>query len=1041
MLKSHEKFYASDGHRLILVADDEFINREILGAILEEEYKVIFACDGQETMDQIQNNKDELSLVLLDLMMPIKSGLEVLREMKANPELSRIPVIVLTADQDAEIESLNIGAIDYISKPYPQPGIILARVLKAIELSEDRDIIQSTERDTLTGLYNREYFYRYAEQYDQHHKDVPMDAVVLDINHFHMINERFGTAYGDDVLRKIGEKIRESVADSDGIVCRREADTFMAYFPHGKDYNEILKNASIGLSEDVAVNRNVRLRLGVYANVDKSMEIERRFERAQMAADSIRNNYTKTVGFYDDKMHEKQIYAEQLIDDFHAAIEEKQFKVYYQPKFDIRPKVAALSSAEALIRWQHPTMGLISPGVFIPLFEENGLIRELDHYVWRETARQIREWKNQYGYACPVSVNTSRIDMSDPGLVTTFEKILEENDLRPEDLVLEITESAYTQDSGQIVETVNHLRNLGFKIEMDDFGTGYSSLNMISEFPIDALKLDRMFIKNAFSEQQDTRMLTVVLDIADHLAVPVIAEGVETEEQVNVLKKLGCDYVQGYYFSKPVPPKDFEPFILARKDLKEEDLIPEVIENEEDGTVAETEKKREKKPVKLRAINFAFVILTFVLSLLLILTDISINRSHKAMDEASVNHDMAVKSAMELELGSDYLTESVRLFVVTGDLGFLENYFEEVNISQRRYNAVHDMEILLKNDQGEAYHCLTKALDTSNELMELEYQAIKLTQIIFQYDDSQLPEEVRSIVLDSELTAQSEEMLRKNAYELVFGKEYESYKEQIRGYVESCTDQLIEMTEQTMENTRSGMNRIMLLQVIILTLLVLAVLGEVVFVTTQIRIPLSRMVDQIQNQEQIEPKGAQELRFVMQTYNDYLEKNKTTNQQLSFEATHDALTGLLNRVGYESFMKTADQEHVALLIIDVDKFKTFNDTYGHDVGDKVLQRVAEVLTNLFRSVDAICRIGGDEFVVVMTRANSSMNQLVHNKIDYANTLLRNPKDDLPPITLSVGVAFSDRKDPKGDLFKDADTALYEVKGSVTHKCKIHGEEF
>ena len=216
-------------------------------------------------------------MILLDLNMPVKSGMDVLRELKEDAQLRHIPVIVVTSDQNAEVESLQIGAIDYIPKPYPQQGIILARVLKAIELSEDREIILSTERDPLTGLYNREYFYRYAEQYDQHHRDAEMDAIVVDVNHFHMINERFGTAYGDEILRRIGERIREEVAETDGIVCRRGADTFMAYCRHGKDYRDILEKAAVGLAEDESINSRVRLRMGVYANVDKTLEIERRF--------------------------------------------------------------------------------------------------------------------------------------------------------------------------------------------------------------------------------------------------------------------------------------------------------------------------------------------------------------------------------------------------------------------------------------------------------------------------------------------------------------------------------------------------------------------------------------------------------------------------------------------------------------------------------------------------------------------------------------------------------------------------------------------
>ena len=395
MLKSHEKFHSSNGKRMILVADDERINREILGVILDRDYEVIYASDGMEAIDQVHRWKDELSLVLLDLMMPFKSGKEVLQEIKSSQELEHIPVIVLTADQDAEIECLSIGAIDYIPKPYPQAGIILARILRAIELSEDREIIQSTERDPLTGLYNRDYFYRYAEQFDQHHKEMEMDAIVVDINRFHMINERFGSDYGDEVLRSIGERVREAISDTGGIVCRREADTFMAYCPHGLDYKTILDKASIVLTGAESVNSRVRLRMGVYTGVDKTMEIERRFDRAKMAADTVRNSFAKAIGSYDSTLHERELYAEQLIDDFHKAVEEKQFVVYYQPKFDIRPKEPVLISAEALVRWQHPRLGLVSPGVFIPLFEHNGLIQELDRYVWRETAAQIRAWKTR----------------------------------------------------------------------------------------------------------------------------------------------------------------------------------------------------------------------------------------------------------------------------------------------------------------------------------------------------------------------------------------------------------------------------------------------------------------------------------------------------------------------------------------------------------------------------------------------------------------------------------------------------------------------
>ena len=193
MLKSHERFHSVNGKRQILIADDEMINRAILGEMLKEDYEVIYAVDGAETLDKMRACRDTLSLVLLDILMPVKSGMDVLREVRNDDRLSRIPIIVMTAEKKAEIESLELGAIDFIPKPYPELGVIQARVRRTIELSEDREIIQSTERDPLTGLYNKDYFYRYARQFDQYHKDTVMDAVIVDVNHFHMITRCSGS--------------------------------------------------------------------------------------------------------------------------------------------------------------------------------------------------------------------------------------------------------------------------------------------------------------------------------------------------------------------------------------------------------------------------------------------------------------------------------------------------------------------------------------------------------------------------------------------------------------------------------------------------------------------------------------------------------------------------------------------------------------------------------------------------------------------------------------------------------------------------------
>ena len=558
--------------RHILIVEDEHINQMILGNMLEEDYEVLYASDGNEALEQVKTHKDDLAIVLLDLQMPQMSGMEVLKVMKEEEELRSVPVIVMTADQSAEVDCLKIGAIDFIPKPYPSAEIIQVRVNRCIELSEKRNIIQSTERDSLTNLLNLDYFLRYVRMYDQHYHDMPMDAIVLDVNHFHMLNERYGKQYGDSVLSRIGKRIRQISREIGGVCCRRGADTFFIYCPHREDYESILDRASEGLvDEDVSKNR-VRLRMGVYSRVDKSLQIERRFDYAKIAADAVKSGYRKAVGIYDTKMHEAALYRERLLEDFRPSLESNRFMVYFQPKYDIRPDEPVLASAEALVRWNHPELGMISPGVFIPLLEDNGLILDLDQFVWREAAARIRDWKDRFGFSVPVSVNVSRIDMLMPNLKSIFREILDEYNLSPDDLMLEITESAYTGDSDQVISTAKELRGMGmgFRIEMDDFGTGYSSLGMLSHLPIDALKLDMSFIRSAFGENRDVRMIELIIDIADYLHVPVVAEGVETQEQYLVLKAMGCEYVQGYYFSKPVPPEDFDSFLTKRAEVQYE---------------------------------------------------------------------------------------------------------------------------------------------------------------------------------------------------------------------------------------------------------------------------------------------------------------------------------------------------------------------------------------------------------------------------------------------------------------------------------------
>ncbi|MBQ6603366.1 MAG: EAL domain-containing protein [Eubacterium sp.] len=729
MPENNLKFHSYGGKRRILVVEDEAINREMLNFLLQDTYDVVFAETGGKAQTILEEQYETLSLVLLDLNLPDMKGTDILRGIKSDIRTALIPVIVMTADQEAEVECLNLGATDFIPKPYPKQAVVLARILRTIELFEDRDIIRWTERDQLTGLYNPDYFYRYAAQFDTYHADVPTDAILLNINHFHMINERYGREFGNRVLKGIADKLRESMSGTDGIVCRREADTFLIYCPHRSDYDEILEKACIDMEGDY----HVRVRMGVYAEVDRSVDMERRFDRAKQAADTVRNSFSHAVGMYDDSMREKELFAEQLLDDFHTAIREKQFKIHYQPKFDIRPAEPILNSTEALVRWQHPKLGMISPGVFIPLFEDNGLIRELDCYVWQEAAAQIRRWKETLGRVIPVSVNVSRIDLYDPKLLDTLEGIAENENLMGGELLLEITESAYTEDSEQIIGVVSALRDRGFFVEMDDFGTGYSSLNMISTLPIDALKLDMQLIRTAFKDRKDTRLLEAVIGLAQSLGLPTVAEGVETAEQVFTLKAMGCDIVQGYYFSKPLPVEEFNEYV--------------------------------------------------------------------------------------------------------------------------------------------------RNLD-----------------------------------------------ITKNA------------------------------TEKTGKPARSG------------------------------------------------PKD-----------------------RYTYDAMHDSLTGLYNHSAFDVLFHDADHDHIAVILASADDYRTFRSLHGKAAADEAVKRVAEVLRSSFRSSDYVCRLQEDEFVVIVSRMTSAMKRQILDKLELINNTLKNAPEGRPALHLSVGIAFSDRENPEGDVFEDADTALQKAK--------------
>ncbi len=438
--------------------------------------------------------------------------------------------------------------------------LILWNMKSAARAREGSAIISETERDPLTQLYNRNYFNVYANRLYRDNPLKPMDAIVMNIERFHSLNTLNGRAFGDEVLRTLGDEIRAFLAETEGIAARTDGDHFDIYCAHQENYPGLLRRFQTRMKA-LSQKADIRLRMGVKP-WQEDLTPQQMFDMAWSACRIIRGHYKTHLMVYDEELRKRDSFNQRLQNDLTGALERGDLEVYYQPKYNIQCDPPKLDSAEALVRWNHPEYGLISPADFIPIFERSGQISALDQYVWTKAAAQIASWRDRLGIALPVSVNLSRVDVFDSNLMTVLDELIRRNGLKSSELQLEITESAYTENADQLIRVINQLREKGYEIEMDDFGSGFSSLNMLSSMPIDVLKMDIAFIQNIERNERDFRLVELIIDIARYLKVPVVAEGVETKNQLRLLKDAGCDVVQGYYFSRPLPVNEFEKKIL-----------------------------------------------------------------------------------------------------------------------------------------------------------------------------------------------------------------------------------------------------------------------------------------------------------------------------------------------------------------------------------------------------------------------------------------------------------------------------------------------
>lgn len=415
----------------------------------------------------------------------------------------------------------------------------------------ERNLIRSIEIDELTGLYTRQAFYHKAAQMLKDNPDVQYDITISDVANFKLVNSVYGEAMGDEIIKYLADFVKRNTVD--GICARYGGDVFVGIAVSTPDRQKDWLLNMINQAKLDSPVPNINLKCGIYKNVDKELSIAAMCDRALFALKSIKNNYAMPYATYAGPIGQKHVMAQTYEYLFDKAIEDEEFIIYFQPKYDaVSEKIV---SAEALVRWQMKDGKFISPGEFIPVFEESGLIARLDEYVFRKVAEMVRGWKEKNMPLIPISINLSRASAFQLGTTEKYTGMVEEIDIDPSLLPLELTESA-SIDNKTITEFMNELRDTGFPLHLDDFGSGVSSLSCFISLPFDEIKLDKTII-DSIGDEAANELLRHIVELAHFKNMKVVAEGVEEKEQLDFLKEVGCDIIQGFYFSRPLPYEEF----------------------------------------------------------------------------------------------------------------------------------------------------------------------------------------------------------------------------------------------------------------------------------------------------------------------------------------------------------------------------------------------------------------------------------------------------------------------------------------------------
>ncbi|MBQ6343089.1 MAG: EAL domain-containing protein [Anaerolineaceae bacterium] len=415
--------------------------------------------------------------------------------------------------------------------------------------------------DELTGLFTREYLYDRIKKMIQTNPGTEYYIVFVDANNFKVVNDIYGAEFGDYALKVLADWVRNTFAGK-GVYGRIAGDMFGVCVPVEKfDEEQLNHDLTNFVVKDGKVEHPLLVHLGVYKVVEPGLDISVMFDRARVALSTIKDEFSKHIAYYDDNMKEKILWDQLITSQLHRAMETREIRPYLQPIVDSAGKVVG---AEALVRWLHPVDGLLNPGSFMPVFERNGLVAEVDKYMWRYACEILARWKEE-GRNLFISVNISPKDFYFMNVADEIKSVVHEFGVDPSKMRVEITETAMMEDIDNRVKVLNDLQQNGFMVEMDDFGSGYSSLNMLKDMPVEVIKLDMVFLKKSSNNHKAKKILNHIVKLSDDLGVTSLTEGVETYDQYEMLVDMGCKLFQGFYFAKPMPEDEFDVFCLKNQ--------------------------------------------------------------------------------------------------------------------------------------------------------------------------------------------------------------------------------------------------------------------------------------------------------------------------------------------------------------------------------------------------------------------------------------------------------------------------------------------